>query len=59
MNGVVMEWGDLRVFLAVAAMIAIWMDPAEIGYSLWAFAFLAFYIAQGVIVILLLRRREQ
>jgi signal transduction histidine kinase len=47
-----------RVFLAVAALIAIWMDPAEIGYSLWALAFLAFYIAQGVIIMMLLRRRQ-
>jgi signal transduction histidine kinase len=47
-----------RVFLAVAALIAIWMDPAEIGYSLWAFAFLAFYIAHGLLIMTLLRRRQ-
>ena len=35
------------------------MDPGEIRYSFWAYGLLAFYIAQGVIVILLLRRREQ
>jgi signal transduction histidine kinase len=35
------------------------MDPGEIGYSFWAYGLLAFYIAQGVVVILLLRRREQ
>jgi hypothetical protein len=48
-----------RVFLAVSALVAIWMDPAEIRYSLWAFALLAFYLAQGVIVIIFLRRRQQ
>ncbi len=48
-----------RVFLAVSALVAIWMDPGEIRYSLWAFALLAFYLAQGVIVIIFLRRRQQ
>ena len=48
-----------RVFLAISALVAIRMDPGEIGYSFWAYGLLAFYIAQGVIVILLLRRREQ
>jgi signal transduction histidine kinase len=33
------------------------MDPSQIGYSLWAFAFLVFYIAQGVLIMMLLRRR--
>jgi signal transduction histidine kinase len=47
-----------RVFLAVSALVAIRMDPEEIRYSFWAYGLLAFYIAQGVIVILLLRRRE-
>ena len=48
-----------RVFLAVSALVAIWMDPGEIRYSLWAFALLAFYLAQGVIIIIFLRRRQQ
>jgi len=48
-----------RVFLAISALVAIRLDPAEVGYSFWAYGLLAFYIAQGVIVILLLRRREQ
>src|SRR5580704_13380403 len=48
-----------RVFLAVAALVAIWMDPAAIRYSLWAFALLAFYLAQGVVIIIFLRRRQQ
>ncbi len=48
-----------RVFLAISALIAIRMDPEEIRYSFWAYGLLAFYIAQGMVVILLLRRREQ
>jgi signal transduction histidine kinase len=48
-----------RVFLAVSALVAIWMDPGEIRYSLWAFGLLAFYLAQGVVVIIFLRRRQQ
>jgi signal transduction histidine kinase len=35
------------------------MDPATVRYSVWAYALLAFYIAQGVIIILLLRRRQR
>ena len=48
-----------RVFLAVSSLVAIWMDPTEIHYSIWAFGLLAFYIAQGVIIIIFLRRRQQ
>src|SRR5258708_3739535 len=48
-----------RVFLAISALVAVRMDPGEIGYSFWAYGLLAFYIAQGVVIILLLRRREQ
>ena len=35
------------------------MDPGEIRYSVWASGLLAFYIAQGVMIMLLLRRRQQ
>jgi signal transduction histidine kinase len=48
-----------RVFLAVSALVAIWMDPGEIRFSLWAFALLAFYLAQGVVIIIFLRRRQE
>jgi signal transduction histidine kinase len=48
-----------RVFLSISALVAVRMDPGEIGYSFWAYGLLAFYIAQGMVVILLLRRREQ
>jgi signal transduction histidine kinase len=47
-----------RVFLAVAALVAVWMDPIQAGYSVWVYALLAFYILQGVMIILLLRRRR-
>jgi len=48
-----------RVSLAVASLVAIWMDPGEIRYSIWAYGLLAFYIAQGVNIIIFLRRRQQ
>lgn len=48
-----------RVFLAVSALVAIWMDSGTIHYSIWAFGLLAFYIAQGMIIIIFLRRRQQ
>jgi signal transduction histidine kinase len=48
-----------RVFLAVSALVAIWMDPRTIHFSIWAFGLLAFYIAQGMIIIIFLRRRQQ
>jgi signal transduction histidine kinase len=47
-----------RVFLAISALVAVWMDPAEIR-SVWAYALLAFYIAQGTAIILLLRWHQQ
>jgi signal transduction histidine kinase len=46
-----------RVLLAISTLIAITMDPVEIRYSPWASGLLGFYIAQGIIVIILLRRR--
>jgi signal transduction histidine kinase len=48
-----------RVFLAVSALVAIWMDPGEIRNSLWAFGLLAFYLAQGMVIIIFLRRRQE
>jgi len=48
-----------RVFLAICALVAVLMDPSEIRSSLWAEGLLAFYIAQGVAIILLLRMRRQ
>jgi signal transduction histidine kinase len=48
-----------RVLLAVSALVAILMDPNEIRYSPWASGLLSFYIAQGIIVIFLLRWRHR
>lgn len=48
-----------RVFLALAAWVAIWSDPGEVHNSVWAYGLLFFYIAQGVFIILLLRRRQE
>ena len=47
-----------RVLLAVSALVAIRIDP-EVRYSLWAYGLLAFYIAQGVVILIFLRRRQQ
>jgi signal transduction histidine kinase len=47
-----------RVFLAMSALIAIWVDPGEVR-SIWVYALLAFYIAQGTAIIFLLRSRQQ
>ena len=48
-----------RVFLAIAALVAIWMDPSEMGYSLWAIALLVLYILHGLLVMSLVRFRKQ
>lgn len=48
-----------RVFLAIAALVAVQLDPSEVQFSVWLLGLLAFYIAQGVIVIIFLRRRQQ
>jgi signal transduction histidine kinase len=48
-----------RVFLAVSALVAVQLDPATVRFSVWLLGLLAFYIAQGVIVIIFLRRRQQ
>jgi signal transduction histidine kinase len=45
-----------RVFLAISVLVAIWMGPSENHYSPWAVGLLAFYIAQSVVIMLLLRR---
>ncbi len=43
-----------RVFLAMSALIAVWINPAEVR-SAWAYALLAFYITHGAAIIFLLR----
>jgi signal transduction histidine kinase len=42
-----------RVFLAMSALVAVWIDPGEIR-SVWAYALLAFYITHGAAIIFLL-----
>jgi signal transduction histidine kinase len=48
-----------RVFLAISALVALWMDPGELGYSPWAYWILGLYIVHGVVVMLLLRFRKE
>ena len=48
-----------RVFLAISALIAILVDPGTIQYSPWATGLMAFYIAQSVVILWLLRRRQE
>ena len=48
-----------RVFLAIAALFAFWMDPAELSSSYWAGWILGLYIVHGVVVMLLLRFRKE
>jgi signal transduction histidine kinase len=48
-----------RVSLALASLVAIWMDPAEVRYSLWAYGLLVFYVAQGVFIIIFLRQHQE
>ena len=48
-----------RVFLAVSAMAAIYMDPSQLGHAPIATALLGFYLAHGVVVMMLLRLRQQ
>jgi signal transduction histidine kinase len=48
-----------RVFLAISFLVAVWMDPGEIRYSPWAYWLLGIYIVHGVVIMLLLRIRQQ
>jgi signal transduction histidine kinase len=48
-----------RVFLAISFLAAVWMDPGEIRYSPWAYWLLGVYIVHGVVIMLLLRIRQQ
>jgi len=48
-----------RVFLAISALVAIWMAPESSGYSPWVYWFLGLYIVHGVVVMLLLRYRHE
>ena len=48
-----------RVFLAVSALAAIYMDPTQLGHAPVAYGLLGFYLIHGVLVMTLLRRRKQ
>ena len=48
-----------RVILAISALVAIRMDPTELWHSWAAYGLFAFYLANGVLVLMLLRRRQQ
>jgi signal transduction histidine kinase len=48
-----------RVFLAVSALVAIRMDPTQLGHSRAAYGLFVFYLANGILVLMLLRRRQE
>lgn len=48
-----------RVFLAVSTLVAIRMDPTELGHSWAAYGLFVFYMANGILIMMLLRRRQQ
>lgn len=48
-----------RVFLAASTLVAIRMDPTELGHSWAAYGLFVFYMANGILILMLLRRREQ
>jgi signal transduction histidine kinase len=47
-----------RVFLAVSALVAIRMDPTQLGNSPAAYGLLGFYMGNSILVLMLLRRRK-
>ncbi len=47
-----------RVFLAISALAAVWMDPGEVR-SIWAYALLDFYILHGTAIMFLLRSQQE
>ncbi len=48
-----------RVFLAVSTLVAIRIDPKELGHSWAAYGLFVFYLANGIVILMLLRRRQQ
>jgi hypothetical protein len=48
-----------RVFLAISALAAIYMDPTQLGQAPLAYGLLGFYLIHGVLVMSLLRRRQE
>ena len=48
-----------RVFLAISTLVAIRMDPSELGNSWAAYGLFVFYLANGILIMMLLRRRQE
>jgi signal transduction histidine kinase len=48
-----------RVFLAASTLVAIRYDPTELGHSWAAYGLFVFYMANGILILMLLRRRER
>lgn len=48
-----------RVFLAISALVAIRMDPTQLGHSNAAYGLFVFYLANGIGIMMLLRRRKE
>jgi len=48
-----------RVILAISALVAVRMDPTELWHSWAAYGLFAFYLANSVLIWMLLRRRQQ
>jgi len=49
-----------RVFLAISTLVAIRMDPTELlGHSWAAYGLFVFYLSNGILILMLLRRRQQ
>jgi signal transduction histidine kinase len=48
-----------RVFLAISALAAIYMDPTQLGQAPVAYGLLGLYLIHGVLVMTLLRRKKQ
>jgi signal transduction histidine kinase len=48
-----------RLFLAASALAAIYMDPTQLGHAPVAYALMGIYLIHGVLVITLLRRRQE
>jgi signal transduction histidine kinase len=47
-----------RVFLAASALVAIYMDPTQLGNSPAAYGLLGFYMGNSILVLMLVRRRD-
>ena len=48
-----------RVALAVSTLVAIRMDPTALGHSWAAYGLFVFYMANAILILMLLRRRQQ